>query len=109
MPKKIILSSAILFFSVNSFAMLPVVDAGAILNLVNQLKQLKKQYDLLNDTYKSSQAQLYQARAITNNQQGHYGYGGLLNDRGYTVANREWSPDNWQDVLKGLSGGNPAR
>jgi type IV secretion system protein VirB5 len=32
----------------------------------------------------------------------------LYNGTQYT-AHREWSPSNWEDVLKGLSGGNPAR
>ncbi len=88
--------------------MMPVVDATAIINLVKQLDQLKRQYDLLNQSYQTSQNTLNQAKAITSNGQGHYGYGGLFNDQQYT-ANREWSPDNWQDTLKGLSGGNPAR
>ena len=40
--------------------------------------------------------------------EGHYGYGGLLNGASDLTA-REWSPSNWQDALKGLSGDNPSR
>lgn len=100
---------ASLFFApMSSFAFLPVIDVTAVANLVRQLEQLKKQYDVMNQTYQTSQNTLYQAKTISGEGQGHYGFGNLFNSPVYT-AHREWSPDNWQEVLQGLAGGNPAR
>lgn len=108
---KIIYMGAItvtLLFPLSSFAFLPVIDVTAIANMARELSQLKHQYDLLNQTYQSSQNTLYQAKTISSEGQGHYGFGNLFNGPQYT-AHREWSPDNWQEVLQGLSGGNPQR
>lgn len=103
-----ILFALLLFIPLSSFAFLPVIDATAVLNLIKQLEQMKKQYDLMNQSYQTSKNTLYQAQVISGEAQGHYGFGDLLNGQQYT-AKREWSPNNWEDALKGLSGGNPAR
>lgn len=108
---KIIYTGAIaicLLFPLSSFAFLPVIDLTAVANLVKELDQLKHQYKLLNQTYQTSQNTLYQAKTISSEGKGSYGFGNLFNGPQYT-ANREWSPDNWQEVLQGLSGGNPQR
>ncbi len=96
------------FFPVCSFATLPVVDAVAISHLVKEYRQLKAEYDLLQQTYQNAQRQLNQTEAIAHSLEGHYGYGSLFNDV-KNLNNRQWSPDNWQDTLQGMSGGNPAR
>lgn len=104
----------LLFFSMSlmvslpSMAMLPVVDIGAIENLVKNFEQLNKQYDLLQRSYDNAKSQLDQIKQLKQASQGHYGFGGLFNGT-QDLANREWSPPNWQSALRGLSGGNPAR
>ena len=82
-------------------AMLPVVDIGAITQLLAELKQLKSMYDNGID-------QLNKAKQIASDAEGHYDFGNFENGI-QDLDNRKWSPDNWQDALKGLSGGNQAR
>lgn len=105
---KIVLIGFLASFSVNSFAMLPVVDAGAIANLIKNFNQLKSQYDLLRETYQNAQQQLEQAKQLTNDAEGNYGFGELFNNE-QDLKNHAWSPDNWKSALQGLAGGNPAR
>lgn len=93
---------------ISGFAFLPVIDPTAVYNLIRQLKTLDNEYTEMQKQYESAQNRLNEAKALRSDSEGHYGYGNLYNDQQYTVK-REWSPDNWQDVLKGLSGGNPAR
>lgn len=93
---------------VQSLAVVPVVDSGAIVNLIKNFNQLKKEYDVLQKQYQTSQQQLDQIQRLKQDSEGHYGYGGLLNDSN-AFQNREWSPNTWQSTLQGLSGGNPAR
>jgi len=104
----LILFGAFCTLPINSFAMMPVIDVGAITQLVSELDQLEQQYSLLEKTYKNAGAQLEQAKEIAGDAEGHYGFGNLFNSA-EDLNNREWSPDNWKDTLNGLSGGNPAR
>ncbi|MFN3233797.1 MAG: type IV secretion system protein [Gammaproteobacteria bacterium] len=90
------------------YAVMPVIDPNAIEQLIKEYRQLKNQYDLLKDTYNNQLAQLQQGKQMVQDAEGHYGYGGLINSDS-NLKSREWSPDNWQDALKGLSGGNPER
>ena len=99
---------SILIAPVSCFAMLPVVDAGAIANLVKSYNQLKSQYDLLSKTYENQQLQLNQEKQLTDDSEGSYGSGAFMNDDS-ALKDREWSPDNWKNTLQGMSGGNPAR
>src|SRR3990167_3915854 len=110
MIKKIILSGIVLnlLFQVCSFAFLPVIDPTAIYNLVHQLNTLNNQYKVMKQEYENAQNRLDEAKALRGDTEGHYGFGNLL-DGGKYKTNREWSPDDWQSTLKGLSGGNPAR
>lgn len=95
-------------FPINSFATLPVVDFGAIANLLKNYNQLKSQYDLLHQTYQNAQQQLDKANELTQDEEGHYGYGRFKNSD-HDLKNRSWSPDHWKGALQGVSGGNPAR
>src|SRR5436190_5738131 len=106
--RKAMLFGLLVSFSIKSFAMLPVVDAGAIANLVKNFNQLKSQYELLQQTYQNAQHQLEQVKQLTNDAEGHYGFGHFLNGE-QDFNTRSWSPDNWKSALQGLSGGNPAR
>ncbi len=97
-----------LILPVTCFAVIPVTDVDAIVHLLKNFNQLKSQYDLLHKTYVATQDQLDQARKLTQNSQGHYGWGGFMNGS-QALKNRQWSPDTWDSTLRGLSGGNPAR
>lgn len=99
--------SAMVFYSVQSFA-LPVEDFGAYVHMAQELSQLEKEYQVLQDAYKNAQAQLDQQKQLVSNSQGHYGFGSLQNGAG-DLQNREWSPSTWNAALQGLSGGNSQR
>lgn len=92
----------------NGFAFFPVIDPTAVYNLGLQLRKLKDQYNLMKQQYDNSQSRLSEIQKVRGNSEGNYGFGNLLDGQEYK-AKREWSPDNWQDALKGLSGGNPER
>ena len=100
--------SATLLLPVVCRASIPVVDFGAIANLIKNYNQLKTQYSVLKNTYQTAQQQLSQAKQLRQDSEGHYGFGGLMNSQ-HDLQNREWSPDNWKGTLQGVSGGNPAR
>lgn len=110
MRKKIKIAAAfiIFIFPIASFANLPVFDAASFAQLVDQLITLNHEYKEMKKEYANAQDRLKEAKELSSDSEGHYGYGNLL-DGGQYTRNREWSPDNWQDVLKGLAGGNPAR
>jgi len=86
-------------------ATLPVFDYSAFTQLVVEIQKLKSMIDLT----KNMKSQLHgditdEIKQLT----GQYGFGALDNGA-KDLTSREWSPDNWQDALKGLSGGNAAR
>lgn len=111
MNKKIIgsfLSGFICSWAGNGFATLPVIDISSVTNLIKNYAQLKKQYDMLTKTYRNAKSQLSEAKHLTSDTEGNYGYGNLFN-RSDDLAKRKWSPDNWESTLKGLSGGNASR
>lgn len=91
-----------------SFATMPVIDYTNLIQLIKEYQQLKTQYDLLKQTYQNAQQRLSEAKELASDSEGHYGYGQILNSA-KDLTGREWSPDNWDDALKGLAGGNPAR
>lgn len=105
-----------------SFADLPVVNFQEMAQLWRQYDEIKKQLDYMQNakenltkqlsTAKSqlstTKNQLTQAKQLVSDSEGHYGFGGLLNSAS-DLKQREWSPDNWQGALHGLSGGNPER
>lgn len=82
-------------FSAFSF---PVEDYGEWFRTAQEINQLSQNYTMLQNQYQTMKDQY---GAMT----GHYGYGGLFNN----MQDREWSPNSWDDALKGLSGGNNAR
>lgn len=106
--RKILLFAGLMSLSMKSFAMLPVVDVGAISNLIKSYNQLKNQYDLLRQTYQNAKQQLDQVKQLTQDAEGHYGFGRLFNGE-QDFNQQTWSPDNWKNALQGLAGGNPAR
>jgi len=80
---------------------LPVIDFGVMAKLAGEYKQMLAQYELLKKTYDNAEQQVKDA-------EGHYGFGSIKN-KAEDLKAREWSPDNWESALHGLSGGNPER
>lgn len=103
-----ITAASLLLTSFNAEAIFPVFDASAFIQLVQQVQEMEKQYETLQQTYQNAQQQLSKQEEIAQDVEGHYGYGDLLNSA-QDLTNREWSPDTWEDALQGLSGGNPDR
>lgn len=66
-----------------------------------EISQLQKEYQMLTE-------QKQKLETLVNDAEGHYGYGAILNSAA-DLKNQEWSPNNWQSALQGLSGGNPER
>lgn len=65
------------------------------------IKQLREEYEELNKIQKT-------AEKLAEDNEGHSGFGGLFNTDS-DVSQRKWSPDSWEDTLRGLSGGNSER
>lgn len=103
----IFLVMALAFYSAQSFA-IPVEDFGAYAHMIQELAQLEKQYQVLQDAYKNAQDQLSQQKKLVSDSEGHYNVGSMLNGQG-DLTQREWSPNTWDAALHGLSGGNPDR
>ena len=99
---------AVMALSNNAFATIPVFDYTSFIELYHEFNTLKDQYNLMQQQYDNAKSRLTEIQQVRGNSEGHYGFGNLLNGQAYKTK-REWSPDNWQDALKGLSGGNPAR
>lgn len=85
-----------------------VEDALLIEKAVAQLKQLEAQYTLLNSTYDTAKSQLSGIDALKQFNSGSYGFGGLENGLD-VLKQRQYSPNNWNDALKNVAGGNPGR
>lgn len=97
-----------LSLTTSSFAVIPVIDHVAIANMVQEIMQLQQQYETLLKTYENAKEQLAQQKHLVSELEGHYHYGDLFN-RDIDEREREWSSNNWDDALQGLSGGNPQR
>lgn len=85
-----------------------VEDAQMIALAMKQLKELREQYRILNDTYQTSKSQLDSLKELKSLNSGHYGFGDL--DNGLDTLQSWQSPaSTWDDALQNLSGGNPER
>lgn len=87
---------------------LGVSDVAMLAKAVEQLEQLRAQYELLTRTYQNAQSQLQNIENLKNANSGHYGFGDLANSAS-DLKNRQWSANTWDDALKNIAGGNPAR
>jgi type IV secretion system protein VirB5 len=90
------------------FSTMPVIDASSIAQLLKQLEEMKRQYQVLQNTYQNARAHLDQTKQLTQNVAGHYGAGHLFNSIN-DLKQLQWSANRWEDTLKGLAGNNPAR
>ncbi|MBA2649915.1 MAG: hypothetical protein H0U75_10060 [Legionella sp.] len=92
-----------------------VTDAAMLANAIEQLKQLKDQYDTLQQTYDNAKQQLDTAHSqldsinqLKNFNSGHYQFGDVSNSLA-DLKDRQWSPNTWDDALRNVAGGNPSR
>lgn len=93
---------------VSTFGLMPVMDHAAVMNLIQTYRQLKMQYDLLAKTYENGKSLLDKTDQLARGIQGNYGFGNLENDL-TSLKQRKWSPNSWEEALRGMSGGNKAR
>lgn len=98
-----------------SAAVMPVIDIESIIQLTSQLKQLQEQYKLLENAYNTAKAQLENSKAqldgikhLQEYNSGSYGYGSLQNAAS-NLQGWQSSASTWDDALKNVAGGNPAR
>jgi type IV secretion system protein VirB5 len=86
----------------------PVIDMAALIKMGEEITQLKRQYDLMQDTYTNAQSQLDNIKSLKEYNSGSYGYGAFENG---LDALKGWQnpADNWRDALETISGGNPER
>lgn len=89
-------------------AFTPVIDPTAIAKLGKQLSEMKKQYDMLNKTYKNAQNQLDINKQLNQMNSGHYKFGNLKNSA-TDLKELQWSANHWEDALKNIAGGNQKR
>lgn len=87
---------------------LSVADAAMLVKAIEQLEQLRSQYQLLSQTYSTAQSQLEGIQQLKQFNSGHYGFGGMANGAADLNA-RQWSANTWDDALHNIAGGNPAR
>lgn len=104
--------SLILFWGFSHFMVTdgfadPAGDAAIIAKLVDQLRQMEKQYKLLDKTYKTHDAQLKGISQLNKYNSGHSGYGRLFNS--LSDVQKRQSANTWKESLRGISGGNPER
>lgn len=92
----------------HGYAMMPVIDIGAIAKLTSEVDEMKQQYEEMANIYKNAKDQLNEAKAIQGDAEGHYGMGNLLNSN-TDLEERTYSANSWEEALKGVSGGNQAR
>lgn len=92
MKKLILTLSFVLLLGIStSHAALPVVDNSAIAKLLQQIAEMKKQYDMLKKQYN-------EAVQIKNSLQGNYGMG-LLENGVDAIQGRRQLPKTWQEVV----------
>lgn len=118
--KKQVLAVALMFSS-SAFSGIipsPVPDPAVLQQIAilgKQLNEMKKHYQMFKDQYSTARSTLENGKSqlesmtkIKDFNSGHYGLGNLKNSV-RDLQNRQWSPSNWSDALKNISGGNPQR
>ncbi|MDF1760847.1 MAG: type IV secretion system protein [Coxiellaceae bacterium] len=78
-----------------------VHDPLSYSQMLTSYAQLVHQYGLLKQ-------QFGQLKTLVDTAQGNYGYGDFLNSA-QNLSDRQWSPDDWQQTLQRMSGGNSER
>ena len=88
--------------------LLGVSDAAMLLKAIEQLEQLKEQYDMLRQTYDNAKSQLADLDRLKDFNSGHYGFGDLTNSLA-DLKDRQWSAHTWDEALQNIAGGNQSR
>ncbi len=78
-----------------------VHDPLSYSQMLTSYAQLVRQYGLLKQ-------QFGQLKTLADAVHGSYGFGGFLNSA-QNLSDRQWSPDDWQQALQRMSGGNAER
>jgi len=85
-----------------------ITELQLLATAMDQLKELRHQYGMLQDTYDNAKNQLDNLKRLKDMNSGHYGFGELEN--GYDQLRSWQSPaSTWDEALRSLSGGNPER
>lgn len=106
--KRIVMAAILFSSSLPLHALAPVIDAAAIAKLVEQIRQMKSQLDVLKNTYENSKSQLDSLNNLKQLNSGSYGFGDLDNGLD-SLQSWQSSADNWNDALRNISGGNQER
>lgn len=107
-PRVIMICALSLAFLSPAYAVLPVIDMDGLIAMVEQMKNLQKQYQELQALKDRAEKQINKTEELISNTSGQRDIGKLLNSLD-DLKQRQWSPSKWDDALQGLSGGNPAR
>lgn len=106
--KSIFMALTLMTLSFSLHAVAPVIDMAAISKMVEQIKHMKSQLDLMRSTYTNAKSQLDTLNNLKQQNVGSYGFGSL--DNGFdSLQSWQSSADNWNDALKNISGGNKER
>lgn len=106
--KRLLIASLLLIGHPSFADILGVADAELLITAMQQLSELKHQYQTLADTYQTAKGQLNSINQLKNMNSGHYGFGNLDNNLS-TLQSWQSPVSTWDDALHNLSGGNPAR
>lgn len=91
----------VLFSSTPVMAAMPVFDLASWLQMLEMIKRGDAQIKELQGLSTTNENQY---KFLQKNLSGNFGYGKLLNDDN-ALHRRQWSNDNWTDVLKASSSG----
>ena len=91
-----------------SYSFIPVIDVESIAEEVVEIGELTEQINLAKEQLDNAKNQLSEMKEQIDDMTGIYGWGDLL-DSAKDLRDREFTPESWQDALKGLSGGNNDR
>jgi hypothetical protein len=117
MKKKLIALALVGAISISntSQAQWAVSDGGVTANgiiqityAIQQMMQLKEQYEEIMQQVQLAQNQVEKAQTQIENITGSYGMG-LLGNSASDLLDRQWMGNDWEQTLKGISGGNNQR
>lgn len=89
------------FFTASAWATMPVIDLASIAQMIEMVNRANTQIKELNNLNSINKNQY---GFLQKNLNGNYGYGNFMNDKP-SLYRRQWSNDNWTDVLKASSSG----
>ena len=106
MNRYLFIFCCLLFFS--HFAYAFGGNSYSPLIYARQLEQMQQEAQEAEDRFNQLKDEVTHTQQMVSDAEGHYGFGNMGNSID-DLKNRQWSPDSWDDALKGLAGGNSAR